>query len=99
MSFYNDATSGNYLSHADITDARFQYNQAWTVLAFIKAVSTTLDDTGIVCKRNGNNQFIWRIDNGAAPTLYTGGHWLHFMESKHRRFPPVKHMVLTERLL
>lgn len=68
MSFYNDATSGNYLSHADITDARFQYNQAWTVLAFIKAVSTTLDDTGIVCKRNGNNQFIWRIDNGAAPT-------------------------------
>ncbi|MBX3014851.1 MAG: hypothetical protein KF832_25245, partial [Caldilineaceae bacterium] len=68
MSFYNNATSGNYLSHADIADARFLYNQAWTVLAFIKAVSTTHDDVGIVNKRNGNFQFSWRIDNGAAPT-------------------------------
>ncbi|MGE3487916.1 MAG: hypothetical protein AB7L09_24610 [Nitrospira sp.] len=68
MSFYNNGTNGNYLSHADITDARFRYDQAWTALVFVKLESSTHDDTGLIQKRAGQQQFTWRAANRTEPT-------------------------------
>lgn len=65
MSFYNNGTNGKYLSHADIADARFQYNQAWTILIFFKIEQATGDDRGLVNKSNTYTQFGWRVDAGS----------------------------------
>lgn len=66
MSFYSNGVSGNYLSHADLTDARFSRAAAWTYLIFFKITNTAADESVLTAK--GSNLFYLRTDAATSPT-------------------------------
>jgi hypothetical protein len=71
MSRSNSDTSGQYISHNDITAARFEEASTWTTLVFFYCTNTNSQHAAIISKWNGGSggasQFAVRLDQGAAP--------------------------------
>lgn len=61
----NFSPTTDEISLGDIAAARFEFDVAWTVLAFFRVEETATDDRCIVSKWGA--QFLWRIDKGTAP--------------------------------